>query len=99
LRRHWFEGESRVALGNHNKLTTPLLQITQSAVDLLEPLLGDGTDFVRQGALIAVGMVLAQTSKAQEPRVEKVRKLLADTIAEKHEVGQKALLRSKAHLI
>jgi len=56
--------------------------------------LGDGTDFVRQGALIAVGMVLAQTSKAQEPRVEKVRKLLADTIAEKHEVGQEALLRS-----
>lgn len=60
----------------------------QSAVDLLEPLLGDGTDFVRQGALIAVGMVLTQTSKAQEPRVEKVRKLLADTIADKHEVNK-----------
>lgn len=57
----------------------------KSAVDLLEPLAGDGTDFVRQGALIALGMVLVQTSKAQEPRVEKVRKLLADTIAEKHE--------------
>jgi len=57
----------------------------KSAVDLLEPLLADGTDFVRQGALIALGMVLVQISKAQEPRVEKVRKLFADTIADKHE--------------
>lgn len=54
-------------------------------MDLLEPLAGDGVDFVRQGALIALAMVLVQTSKAQEPRVEKVRKLFADKIGDKHE--------------
>jgi len=52
---------------------------------LLEPLTADPTDFVRQGALIALAMVLVQTSKAQEPRVEKIRKLFADKIADKHE--------------
>jgi len=57
----------------------------KAAVDLLEPLAGDGVDFVRQGALIALAMVLVQTSKAQEPRVEKVRKLFADKIGDKHE--------------
>eukprot|EP01087_Luapelamoeba_hula_P014327 TRINITY_DN417_c0_g1_i1.p1 TRINITY_DN417_c0_g1~~TRINITY_DN417_c0_g1_i1.p1 ORF type:complete len:525 (-),score=129.23 TRINITY_DN417_c0_g1_i1:54-1628(-) len=55
------------------------------AVDMLEQLLGDGTDFVRQGALIALSMVLIQISEVQEPRVEKVRKLFADTIADKFE--------------
>jgi len=43
----------------------------QAAVDLLEPMTNDPVDFVRQGALIALAMVLVQTSKAQEPRAEK----------------------------
>jgi 26S proteasome regulatory subunit N2 len=57
----------------------------KAAVDLLEPLANDPVDFVRQGALIALAMVLVQTSKAQEPRVEKVRKLFAEKIGDKHE--------------
>jgi len=51
----------------------------------LEPLSTDSVDFVRQGAFIALAMVLVQTSRAQEPRVEKMRKLFADKIADKHE--------------
>ncbi|KAL6045570.1 proteasome regulatory particle base subunit [Balamuthia mandrillaris] len=57
----------------------------KEAVDLLEPLANDPVDFVRQGALIALAMVLIQTSNAQEPRVEKIRKLFADKISDKHE--------------
>jgi len=58
----------------------------KEAVDLLEPLAtGDSVDFVRQGALIALAMVLVQTSAKQEPRVESIRKLFADKIADKHE--------------
>lgn len=57
----------------------------KAAVDLLEPLANDPVDFVRQGALIALAMVLVQTSKAQEPRVEKVRKLFAEKVSDKHE--------------
>lgn len=51
----------------------------------MEPLANDPVDFVRQGALIALAMVLVQTSKAQEPRVEKVRKLFAEKVSDKHE--------------
>jgi len=57
----------------------------KAAVDLLEPLANDPVDFVRQGALIALAMVLVQASKAQEPRVEKVRKLFAEKTGDKHE--------------
>jgi len=58
----------------------------KEAVDLLEPLAAsDPVDFVRQGALIALAMVLIQTSRTQEPRVEKLRKSFADKIADKHE--------------
>ena len=37
----------------------------KDAVDLLEPMLSDPIDHVRQGALIATAMVLIQTSPAQ----------------------------------
>ena len=37
----------------------------QSAVSLLEPLLTDAVDFVRQGALIATALVLIQQPEAQ----------------------------------
>jgi len=42
-------------------------------------------DFVKQGALIALAMVLIQVSKAREQRVEIVRKLFEEKISDKHE--------------
>lgn len=40
------------------------------AIWLVEPLTSNVVDFVRQGALIAMVMVLVQTNKAREPRVK-----------------------------
>jgi len=57
----------------------------KEAIELLEPLASDPIDFVRQGALIALAMLLIQTSKAQEPRVEQIRKIFEEKISDKHE--------------
>eukprot|EP01117_Protostelium_nocturnum_P011551 TRINITY_DN418_c0_g1_i1.p1 TRINITY_DN418_c0_g1~~TRINITY_DN418_c0_g1_i1.p1 ORF type:complete len:986 (-),score=320.55 TRINITY_DN418_c0_g1_i1:97-3054(-) len=57
----------------------------KEAVEILEPLASDAVDFVRQGALVALAMILVQTNKQQEPGVERVRKLLEEKIADKHE--------------
>jgi 26S proteasome regulatory subunit N2 len=45
------------------------------ALKLLAPLTNDQTDFVRQGALIALSMVFIQVTEAQEPKVATIRKL------------------------
>eukprot|EP00271_Cylindrocystis_brebissonii_P005015 TRINITY_DN16971_c0_g1_i1.p1 TRINITY_DN16971_c0_g1~~TRINITY_DN16971_c0_g1_i1.p1 ORF type:complete len:1168 (-),score=279.75 TRINITY_DN16971_c0_g1_i1:370-3873(-) len=55
------------------------------AVDVLEPLTSDSVDFVRQGALIAMAMVLMQCTEEQEPRVGAFRRNLDKLIADKHE--------------
>lgn len=39
------------------------------AISLLEPLTSDVVDFVRQGALIAMAMVMIQTNEACDSRV------------------------------
>eukprot|EP01119_Soliformovum_irregulare_P004279 TRINITY_DN1527_c0_g1_i1.p1 TRINITY_DN1527_c0_g1~~TRINITY_DN1527_c0_g1_i1.p1 ORF type:complete len:976 (-),score=320.37 TRINITY_DN1527_c0_g1_i1:146-3073(-) len=57
----------------------------KDAIDLLEPLTTDIVDFVRQGALIALSMVLIQQSKKQTTKSESVRKTFADKIGDKHE--------------
>lgn len=57
----------------------------KEAVNLLLPMASDPVDFVRQGALIALAMVLIQTTASQEPKVEQVRKMFEERIAEKHE--------------
>lgn len=41
----------------------------KEAIEILEPLTTDVVDFVRQGALIALAMILIQISKQQEPKV------------------------------
>merc|ERR1711879_283665 len=56
-----------------------------AAIDLLLPMASDPVDFVRQGALISLSMVLIQTSRSQEPRVERVRKLFQEKISTKGE--------------
>eukprot|EP00252_Welwitschia_mirabilis_P004379 TRINITY_DN1472_c0_g1_i2.p1 TRINITY_DN1472_c0_g1~~TRINITY_DN1472_c0_g1_i2.p1 ORF type:complete len:997 (-),score=255.91 TRINITY_DN1472_c0_g1_i2:188-3178(-) len=55
------------------------------AISLLEPLTSDVVDFVRQGALIAMAMVLIQANESQEPRVGSFRRQLEKIILDKHE--------------
>jgi len=57
-----------------------------AAVDLLTPLLDDASDFVRQGALMAMALVLQQTSEARCPFVKKFRETLKSVVADKHQV-------------
>lgn len=45
----------------------------------------DPVDFVRQGALISLSMVLIQQNAASSSKVASVRELLAKTVADKHE--------------
>ncbi|KAG2490998.1 hypothetical protein HYH03_010670 [Edaphochlamys debaryana] len=54
----------------------------REAVGLLEPMLADPTDYVRQGALIAMALVLMEQP---ESRVAPFRKRLDKFISEKHE--------------
>jgi len=46
----------------------------QSAIDLLEPLTHDTEEFVCQGALIAMGLVLVETNKTEVPILEEFNK-------------------------
>jgi 26S proteasome regulatory subunit N2 len=55
------------------------------AIDLLEPLLKDPTDFVRQGALISLAMVLIQQNEAMNPKVTTIRKTMQKIISDRHE--------------
>ncbi|KAK9477850.1 armadillo-type protein [Lipomyces japonicus] len=55
------------------------------AVDLLEPMLKDPTDFVRQGALISLAMIFVQQNETTSPKVASIRKTFAKVISEKHE--------------
>ncbi|GAB2267247.1 26S proteasome non-ATPase regulatory subunit 1 A [Dionaea muscipula] len=55
------------------------------AISLLEPLTSDVVDFVRQGALIAMSMVMVQISEASDSRVGAFRRQLEKIILDKHE--------------
>ncbi|KAL7145177.1 hypothetical protein ABFS83_07G062900 [Erythranthe nasuta] len=57
------------------------------AISLLEPLTSDAVDFVRQGALIAMAMVMLQISEASDSRVGAFRQKLEKNIIrdDKHE--------------
>lgn len=55
------------------------------AIDLLEPMLKDPTDFVRQGASIALAMILVQQNDQLNPKVSSIRKAFEKSIGEKHE--------------
>lgn len=55
------------------------------AIAILEPMLDDTTDFVRQGAYIALGLVLQQESEAHLPRAKVLRDRMLATISNKHE--------------
>ncbi|XP_072961995.1 26S proteasome non-ATPase regulatory subunit 1 homolog A-like isoform X2 [Typha angustifolia] len=55
------------------------------AISLLEPLTSDVVDFVRQGALIAMAMVMMQTNESYDSRVGTFRRQLEKIILDKHE--------------
>ncbi|KAK8579416.1 hypothetical protein V6N13_142625 [Hibiscus sabdariffa] len=55
------------------------------AISLLEPLISDAVDFVRQGALIAMAMVMVQINEASDSRVGTFRRQLEKIIRDKHE--------------
>ncbi|KAK8684929.1 hypothetical protein V6N13_040943 [Hibiscus sabdariffa] len=55
------------------------------AISLLEPLTSDVVDFVRQGALIAMAMVMVQINEASDSRVGTFRRKLEKIILDKHE--------------
>ncbi|KAG7893815.1 hypothetical protein KL908_002869 [Ogataea polymorpha] len=57
----------------------------QAAIDVLEPLTKDATDFVRQGATIAKSMILIQQNEKTYPKVKEFREQLVKTVSNKHE--------------
>ncbi|KAL9091190.1 MAG: hypothetical protein Q9159_001607 [Coniocarpon cinnabarinum] len=57
----------------------------EEAIDLLEPMMKDSTDFVRQGTLIALAMIMMQQSEAMNPKVVTIRKHLQKVVTDRHE--------------
>lgn len=55
----------------------------KDALALLEPLLKDRVDFVRQAAFISMAMVLIQHNEVSEPKVVVFRKAIAEVMASK----------------
>ena len=58
---------------------------SKKAIALLEPLVTDPIDFVRQGGLVAMAMVLLQHTEAYEPRVGPFRKQIEGLIRDRYE--------------
>ena len=56
----------------------------KEAVALIEPMTGDSTAFVRQGAYIALGLIMLQQPN-KHPKSDSTRKLFAKAIADKGE--------------
>lgn len=55
------------------------------AIDLLEPMMKDSTDFVRQGAHIALAMILVEQNETMNPKVATIRKQFTKIISDRHE--------------
>ncbi|CAO1636284.1 unnamed protein product [Parajaminaea phylloscopi] len=55
------------------------------AVDLLLPMAKDPVDFVRQGACIALALIMLQQNSELNPRVTEVRELYSKVLGDKHE--------------
>jgi 26S proteasome regulatory subunit N2 len=55
------------------------------AIDLLEPMMKDSTDFVRQGAHIALAMILVEQNENMNPKVATIRKQFTKIITDRHE--------------
>lgn len=62
-----------------------LILFRQDAVEILEPMTKDSVDFVRQGAFIALGMVMVEQSEGSSPSLASTRALYSKIVADKHE--------------
>ncbi|PVU98155.1 hypothetical protein BB559_001755 [Furculomyces boomerangus] len=58
---------------------------SMAAIDILQPMLKDSVDFVKQGAFIAMSMVLMQYNDAMNPKASAFRASMATAISNKHE--------------
>lgn len=58
---------------------------SKEAISLLEPMLSDPVNFVRQGALVASALVLIQQTDVLNPKVKEFRQLYSKVISDKHE--------------
>ena len=57
----------------------------KDAIDLLQLMLEDSVDFVRQGAMLAMAMVLQQASETRSPSVKKFKDLIKSIVTDKHQ--------------
>lgn len=57
----------------------------KEAVDLLQPMISDPVDFVRQGACIALAMIMIQQNENLNPVVVSVRSSFEKILTDKHE--------------
>ena len=57
----------------------------KEAVALLEPMMNDPVNYVRQGALLASALVLVQHTEFTSSKVKDIRQLYAKVIGDKHE--------------
>ncbi|KAK0478260.1 hypothetical protein IW261DRAFT_1482577 [Armillaria novae-zelandiae] len=55
------------------------------AVEILEPMTRDSVDFVRQGAFIALGLILVEQSDASSSSLASTRALYTKVVSDKHE--------------
>ncbi|KAF3938785.1 hypothetical protein ABW19_dt0202434 [Dactylella cylindrospora] len=55
------------------------------ALDLLQPMIKDTVEFVKQGALISIGMILAQHNETMNPKVAEFRKTFERILGDKTE--------------
>jgi 26S proteasome regulatory subunit N2 len=61
----------------------------KEGIEILETLLEDRTDFVRQGAYIGLALVLIQQTEGQNKKVTEIRKRIEDGWTGKHEILSK----------
>ncbi|PLW58365.1 hypothetical protein PCANC_00465 [Puccinia coronata f. sp. avenae] len=57
----------------------------EEAIRLLEPMTKDTVDYVKQGACIALAMILIQQNEVLNPKASVVRKIFEKIISDKHE--------------
>ncbi len=55
------------------------------ALELIEPMIKDHVDYVRQGALLAMAMILVQHNETMSPKVATTRKLYETILGNRHE--------------